>query len=121
MRATIKVVPGTVRATLFVASPGDLTVTRGTLGGSSSVSRFTETTAVSIASALPLGAAGWLVRPTAGFAIEQSVPEYVQALGDHSPSAGNYPLQPWAGLAVFCGYAALALGLAMFRLRGRDA
>ncbi|MBT2225307.1 hypothetical protein [Nonomuraea sp. NEAU-A123] len=30
-------------------------------------------------------------------------------------------LQPWAGLAVFCGYAALALGLAMFRLRGRDA
>ncbi|MEU4233574.1 ABC transporter permease subunit [Nonomuraea sp. NPDC026600] len=75
------------------------------------------------ASVLPLGMAQWLVRltPAAGFAIQQSVPEYVQVLGDYSPSRGYYPLPPWAGLAVFCGYAALALGVAVFRLRGRDA
>jgi hypothetical protein len=32
-----------------------------------------------------------------------------------------HPLAPWAGFAVLCGYAALAMGLAVFLLRRRDA
>jgi uncharacterized membrane protein len=31
------------------------------------------------------------------------------------------PLAPWAGFAVLCGYAAVALALAIFLLRQRDA
>ncbi|WP_433247139.1 ABC transporter permease subunit [Streptosporangium sp. CA-135522] len=75
------------------------------------------------ASVLPVGVAQWLLRltPAAGFAIQQSLPEYPQVLGNYAPSAGYYPLAPWAGLAVFCGYAALALGLAVLRIRRRDA
>jgi hypothetical protein len=37
------------------------------------------------------------------------------------PSNGYFPLAPWAGLAVLCGYAALAVGLAAFLLWRRDA
>jgi len=33
----------------------------------------------------------------------------------------NYPLPPWAGFAVLCGYTVLALGLASVLLRRRDA
>ncbi|MEU7892359.1 ABC transporter permease subunit [Nonomuraea sp. NPDC049152] len=75
------------------------------------------------ASVLPADAARWLLRltPAAGFAIQQSIPEYAHVLGDYAPSAGYYPLAPWAGLAVLCGYAALVLGLAVFQLRRRDA
>jgi ABC-type transport system involved in multi-copper enzyme maturation permease subunit len=74
-------------------------------------------------SVLPDGAARWLLRltPAAGFAIRQSIPEYHQLTGHYVPQTGYYPLAPWAGLAVFCGYAALALGLAVFLLRRRDA
>lgn len=75
------------------------------------------------ASVLPDGAARWLLRltPAAGFAVQQSVPEYAHVIGHYVPVDGYYPLAPWAGLAVTCGYAALALGLAVRRLRGRDA
>jgi hypothetical protein len=34
---------------------------------------------------------------------------------------GWYPLAPPAGFAVLCGYAVLAMGLAVFLLRRRDA
>lgn len=75
------------------------------------------------ASVLPVGAAQWLLRltPAAGFAVQQSLPEYAHVTANISPQAGYYPLPPWAGLAVLCGYAALALGLAVFQLRRRDA
>jgi ABC-type transport system involved in multi-copper enzyme maturation permease subunit len=75
------------------------------------------------ASVLPLGVAQWLLRltPAAGFAIQQSVPEYPQVLNDYAPGAGYYPLAPWAGLAVLCGYALVTLALATVRLRRRDA
>ncbi|MER6176332.1 ABC transporter permease subunit [Streptosporangium sp. NPDC001681] len=75
------------------------------------------------ASVLPVGVAQWLLRltPAAGFAIQQSIPEYAHVLGHHSPQGGYYPLEPWAGLAVLGGYAVLALGLAVLRLRRRDA
>lgn len=74
-------------------------------------------------SVLPGEAARWLLRvtPDAGFAIQQSIPEYAHVLGHYAPLAGFYPLAPWAGFAVPCGYTAVALGLAVVRLRRRDA
>ncbi|MFC5826013.1 ABC transporter permease subunit [Nonomuraea insulae] len=74
-------------------------------------------------SVLPDSAAQWLLRvtPAAGFAIQQSIPEYAHMLGHYAPIAGFYPLPPWAGLAVLAGYAALVLGLAVVQLRRRDA
>lgn len=71
---------------------------------------------------LPPGVSEWLLRvtPAAGFAIQQTLPYYAQVLSVYEPSTGYYPLSPWAGFAVLCGYAALAFGLAVVRLRGRD-
>ncbi|MFE7764719.1 ABC transporter permease subunit [Streptomyces sp. NPDC057438] len=71
---------------------------------------------------LPPGVSDWLLRvtPAAGFAVQQTLPRYAQVLSVYEPSTGYYPLTPWAGLAVLCGYAALAFGLAVVRLRGRD-
>jgi hypothetical protein len=73
--------------------------------------------------ALPVTAARWLLRitPAAGFAIQQSLAQYPQVSDAYLPSSGYYPLPPWAGFAVLCGYAALALALAIFLLRRRDA
>jgi ABC-type transport system involved in multi-copper enzyme maturation permease subunit len=72
---------------------------------------------------LPVAAARWLLRitPAAGFAIQQSLPQYPQVSNAYTPSSGYFPLAPWAGFAVLCGYAALALGLAIVLLRRRDA
>ncbi|MCO5995966.1 ABC transporter permease subunit [Actinoallomurus rhizosphaericola] len=82
------------------------------------VPRILATTSV-----LPVEASRWLLRvtPAAGFAIQQSIPAYPQVTAFYSPQAGYYPLAPWAGFAVSCGYAALALGLAALVLRRRDA
>ncbi len=72
---------------------------------------------------LPTNAANWLLRltPAAAFAIEQSIPNYPQVNSIASPAGGTYPLPPWAGFGVLCVYAAVALGLATFLLRRRDA
>ncbi|MFD1931244.1 hypothetical protein ACFSKW_07135 [Nonomuraea mangrovi] len=61
------------------------------------------------------GLAPWLlmITPAAGFAITQSVPTFAHVDVDRSLLGGYYPLPPWAGLAVTCGYAALALGAAI--------
>jgi ABC-type transport system involved in multi-copper enzyme maturation permease subunit len=74
-------------------------------------------------SVLPAGAADWLLRltPAAGFAIQQPYPAYPQVTGSFTPQDGYYPLAPWAGFAVLCAWTALALGLAMYLLRRRDA
>jgi regulation of enolase protein 1 (concanavalin A-like superfamily) len=63
------------------------------------------------AGALPLSAAMWLQRltPAAGFAVQRTTDRYDAAIG------------PWAGLAVLGLYTAVALGLALSRLRRRDA
>ncbi|MBB4914885.1 hypothetical protein [Streptosporangium saharense] len=60
------------------------------------------------------GLAPWLlmITPAAGFAITQSVPTFAHVDVGPSLLGGYYPLPPWAGLAVTCGYAALALGAA---------
>ena len=75
------------------------------------------------ASVLPAGAADWLLRvtPAAAFAIQQSLPQYPQVTALYTPASGYFPLSPWAGFAVLCGWTALALGLAAALLRRRDA
>jgi ABC-type transport system involved in multi-copper enzyme maturation permease subunit len=75
-----------------------------------------------VAQALPAGAAGWLLRvtPAAAFAIHQSIPHYAQVTAQYTPPA-FFPLSPWAGFGVLCGYAAAALALALYLLRRRDA
>jgi ABC-type transport system involved in multi-copper enzyme maturation permease subunit len=78
---------------------------------------------LAVASVLPAGAANWLLRisPAAGFAIQQSIPAYPQVSNLYAPTGGYYPLAPWAGFAVLCGWAALAFALAVVLLRRRDA
>jgi ABC-type transport system involved in multi-copper enzyme maturation permease subunit len=75
------------------------------------------------ASVLPAGPSEWLLRlsPAAAFAIQQSTPRYPQVASSYTPADGYFPLAPWAGFAVLCAYAALALGLGVFLLRRRDA
>jgi hypothetical protein len=72
---------------------------------------------------LPAGAADWVLRvtPAAGFAIRQVIPAYPQVAASYTPSSGYFPLAPWAGFAVTCAWAALALALAAYLLRRRDA
>jgi ABC-type transport system involved in multi-copper enzyme maturation permease subunit len=73
--------------------------------------------------AVPAGAAAWLlqVTPAAAFAIQQTVPRYRQVSASYTPMQGYFPLAPWAGFAVLCGYAAVALAVALVLLRRRDA
>jgi ABC-type transport system involved in multi-copper enzyme maturation permease subunit len=75
-----------------------------------------------IAQVLPIGAAEWVLRvtPAAAFAIQQSVPVYSQVTASYTPPL-FFPLSPWAGFGVLCGYTALALALAFVALRRRDA
>lgn len=74
------------------------------------------------ASVLPAGPSEWLLRltPAAGFAIQQSLPVYPQVDNLYTPANGYFPLEPWAGFGVLCGYTALALALAVLLLRRRD-
>ncbi len=46
---------------------------------------------------------------------------YPQVSNLYTPSEGYFPLAPWAGLAVLCGWAAVALALAVWTLNRRDA
>ncbi len=75
-----------------------------------------------VASILPVGASEWLLRitPAAAFAAQQAAVQYPQVNAVYTPTSGYFPLAPWAGLAVLCGYVALALGLATIMLRRRD-
>jgi ABC-type transport system involved in multi-copper enzyme maturation permease subunit len=76
-----------------------------------------------IAGVLPIGASQWMLRltPAAAFALQQTVPAYAQVDQTYSPMRGFYPLSPWAGFAVLCAWTALALGVAGYLLRRRDA
>jgi ABC-type transport system involved in multi-copper enzyme maturation permease subunit len=71
---------------------------------------------------LPPGPTGWLLRltPAAGFAVQGTLIQYPQVSNTYTAAYGYYPLPPWAGLAVLCAWAALALALAAFLLRRRD-
>jgi len=78
---------------------------------------------LAVAAVVPLGAADWLLRitPAAGFAVQQPYPQYPQVTAIYSALSGYFPLAPWAGLAVLCGWAAVALAGAAYLLRRRDA
>ena len=65
-----------------------------------------------------LAAAG---HPGGGFRHPAERPAVPAGGGQYSAFNGYYPLAPWAGLAVLCGCAALALRLAIVALRRRDA
>ena len=77
---------------------------------------------LSVSSALPLGAANWLLRltPAAAFAIQQSSPQYHQVISGYTPATGYFPLSPGAGLAVLCGYTVVTMAVAGYLLRRRD-
>jgi ABC-type transport system involved in multi-copper enzyme maturation permease subunit len=64
----------------------------------------------------------WMFRvtPIAAFAVQQSLPAYPQVIGQYGPPE-YFALAPWAGLAVLCGYAAVALAAGYVLLRRRDA
>jgi ABC-type transport system involved in multi-copper enzyme maturation permease subunit len=72
---------------------------------------------------VPTGPARWLLRltPAAGFAIQQTVRVYPQVDNPYTPRLGYFPLSPWVGFAVLCGYAVVALGAAVYVVRRRDA
>ncbi|MFF5292804.1 ABC transporter permease subunit [Paractinoplanes globisporus] len=72
---------------------------------------------------LPPAMAQWLTRftPAAALAVQQTVTRYPQVDSVYTPANGYYPLPPWAGLAVLCGYTTLALAIAVLLLRRRDA
>jgi ABC-type transport system involved in multi-copper enzyme maturation permease subunit len=71
---------------------------------------------------LPVAAAQWLLRitPAAAFAIQQSAVAYPQVDEVYTPVSGYYPLPPWGGFAVLCGWTALGLGVAIIQFRRRD-
>ncbi len=77
---------------------------------------------LTVAGVLPVEAARWVLRltPAAAFAIQQSVPAYPQVDQAYWPAFGFYPLAPWAGFAVLCGWTAIALAVAGHLLRRRD-
>ena len=79
---------------------------------------------LSLTSVLPIGVTDWILRltPAAAFATQQPVPQYAQVTALYSPGGpgGYFPLAPWAGFAVLCGWAALAVALALVLLRRRD-
>jgi hypothetical protein len=75
--------------------------------------------------AVPAVIGEWLLRitPAAAFAVQQSTPQYQQVQAAYTGGLGNqfFPLAGWAGFAVLCGWAALALAAAAYLLRRRDA
>jgi ABC-type transport system involved in multi-copper enzyme maturation permease subunit len=77
---------------------------------------------LAIASVLPAGPADWLLRvtPAAAFAVQQTLIRYHQVNAAYLPADGYFPLSPWAGLAVLCGYTLCALALAGYLVRRRD-
>jgi ABC-type transport system involved in multi-copper enzyme maturation permease subunit len=75
------------------------------------------------AAVLSSGVSQWLLRitPAAAFAVQQSIPAYHQVDRAYTPLNGFYPLAPWVGFAVLCAWTAVALGVASYLLRRRDA
>lgn len=69
------------------------------------------------------GGATWLYRytPAAAFSVFGTLPRSALVSFPYTLGNGYYPLAPWAGMAVLCVYAAVALAGAAWLLRRRDA
>ena len=114
---------------LLVALIAVLTLAVGTMVRRSAAATMIAIVAIVVpyflafTSAVPDGIGGWLLRitPAAGFALQQSTPRYPQVQAFYRPLDGFFPLASWAGLAVLCGWTALALAVAAYLLRRRDA
>ena len=111
-----------------VAAAGALAVGAITRRGAAAVTIVIVALAVpvflAISRAVPAGAGDWLLRvtPAAGISVQQAYPQYQQVASTvYSPLNGYYPLSWWAGLLVLCAWAAVALGVAAYLLRRRDA
>jgi ABC-type transport system involved in multi-copper enzyme maturation permease subunit/regulation of enolase protein 1 (concanavalin A-like superfamily) len=78
---------------------------------------------LSVPPGIPAAVTGWLMRvtPAAGFAVQQAVPQYYQVQASYTTAQGFFPLSPWDGFAVLCAWTVLALALAAYLLRRRDA
>lgn len=76
-----------------------------------------------LVSVVPLGLSQWLQRltPVAGFAIQETTPRYDQVASLCLPEDGCYPQGAWTGLATLAAYAVVVLGVAVWRVRKRDA
>jgi len=61
-----------------------------------------------------------VIGSAAAFAVQQTLIRYPQVAASYAPADGYFPLAPWAGFAVLCGYTACALGLAAHLVRRRD-
>jgi ABC-type transport system involved in multi-copper enzyme maturation permease subunit len=118
-----------VGTALLVALIAVLTLAVGTMVRRSAAATMIAIVAIVVpyflafTSAVPGGIGAWLLRitPAAGFALQQSTPRYPQVQAFYRPMDGYFPLAPWAGLAVLCGWTALALVVAAYLLRRRDA
>ncbi|MFC8131516.1 DUF1349 domain-containing protein [Streptomyces sp. NPDC057302] len=76
-----------------------------------------------LVSMLPIGLSQWLQRltPVAGFAIQETTPRYDQVASLCLPEDGCYPQGAWTGLATLAAYAVVVLGIAVWRIRKKDA
>ncbi|MFD3579759.1 ABC transporter permease subunit [Streptomyces sp. NPDC058644] len=76
-----------------------------------------------LVSMLPLGLSQWLQRltPVAGFAIQETTPRHDQVASLCLPEDGCYPQGAWTGFATLAAYAVVTLGVAVWRVRKRDA
>jgi hypothetical protein len=66
---------------------------------------------------LPDAVSEWLLRltPAAGFAVQQTITEYPQAIAHYAPSTGYFPLVWWAWLVLLGAYTAAAMRIALGR------
>jgi len=78
---------------------------------------------LSVAAVLPAVPAQWVLRltPAAAFAVQQTLHVWPQVHQAYTPAFGYFPLSPWGGFAVLCGWTAAALTIAAVLLRRRDA
>jgi ABC-type transport system involved in multi-copper enzyme maturation permease subunit len=125
--AEVKVIVGTglFAAVAAVAAVAVGAITRrGAAAVAIVIVAFAVPVFLAISNAVPAGAGDWLLRitPAAGIAVQQAYPKYEQVSSAiDTPLNGYYPLSAWAGFLVLCGWAAVALAVAVYLLRRRDA
>jgi hypothetical protein len=126
--STLTVLRVEIGTGVLLAAMAVLALAVGTIlrSGASAVTLVMVTTVLpyllAVSPGLPTSAAQWLLRvtPAAGFAIRESLPRFPQVDSTYIPPDGYFPLAPWAGFAVLCGYCVVALAAAALLLRRRD-